>query len=59
MQIATGANLRQGDDRQDLLRQTGGHFYRPQKGAVRYSLLPDFIDAMGKFEFFVYRKKGV
>ena len=26
---------------------------------MRYSLLPDFVDAMGKFEFFVYRKKGV
>jgi len=34
-------------------------FYHPQKGAVRYSLKPEFIDAMGKFEFFVYRKKGV
>jgi hypothetical protein len=26
---------------------------------VRHSLLPDFVDAMGKFEFFVYRKKGI
>ena len=26
---------------------------------MRYSLLPDFIDAMGKFEFFIYRKKGI
>ena len=34
-------------------------FYHPQKGAVRYALNPDFIDAMGKFEFFAYRKKGV
>jgi formylmethanofuran dehydrogenase subunit E len=34
-------------------------FYHPRKGAVRYSLLPDFSDAMGKFEFFDYRKKGV
>ena len=34
-------------------------FYHPQKGAVRYSLKPDFIDAMGKFEFFTYRKNKV
>ena len=34
-------------------------FYHPQKGAIRFSLQPDFIDAMGKFEFFVYRKKGM
>ena len=34
-------------------------FYHPQKGAVRYALNPDFIDAMGKSEFFDYRKKGV
>jgi formylmethanofuran dehydrogenase subunit E len=31
----------------------------PIKGAVRYSLLPDFIDTLGKFEFSAYRKKGV
>jgi formylmethanofuran dehydrogenase subunit E len=33
-------------------------FYHPQKGAVRYALNPDFLDAMGEFEFFAYRKKG-
>jgi formylmethanofuran dehydrogenase subunit E len=34
-------------------------FHHPKKGAIRISLLPDFIDAMGKFEFLAYRKKGV
>lgn len=34
-------------------------FYHPQKGALRYSLQADFVDAMGKFEFFDYRKRGV
>lgn len=34
-------------------------FYHPKKGAIRFSLPPDFIDAMGKFEFFAYRKKGM
>ena len=34
-------------------------FYHPQKGAVRYSLKPEFIDQFGQFEFFAYRKKGI
>jgi len=34
-------------------------FYHPKKGAVRYSLTPEFMDKMGQFEFFAYRKKGV
>ena len=34
-------------------------FYHPQKGAIRFSLLPDSVDAMGKFEFIAYRKKGM
>jgi formylmethanofuran dehydrogenase subunit E len=34
-------------------------FYHPKKGSIRFSLQPDFIDAMGKFEFFAYRKKGM
>ncbi|MGB9893194.1 MAG: FmdE family protein [Candidatus Saccharicenans sp.] len=34
-------------------------FYHPKKGAVRYSLKPEFVDAMGGFEFFAYRKRGV
>ena len=34
-------------------------FYHPKKGAVRYCLKPEFIDEMGKFEFFAYRKRGV
>jgi len=34
-------------------------FYHPQKGAVRFSLQPDFLDDMGKFEFFSYRKRGI
>lgn len=33
--------------------------YHPQKGAVRVSVRPEFLDEMGKFEFFAYRKRGV
>ena len=34
-------------------------FYHPSKGAVRFALKPEFLDEMGKFEFFTYRKRGV
>ncbi|HJV26190.1 MAG TPA: TraR/DksA C4-type zinc finger protein [Aromatoleum sp.] len=34
-------------------------FDHPAKGAVRYSLKPEFIDAMGKFPFFAFRKQGM
>ncbi len=35
------------------------HVHYLEKGAVRYALKADFMDAMGKFEFFSYRKRGV
>jgi formylmethanofuran dehydrogenase subunit E len=31
----------------------------PQKGAVRFSLKPDAVDGMGKFELIGMRKKGI
>jgi formylmethanofuran dehydrogenase subunit E len=34
-------------------------FYHPQKGGIRFSLKPDAVDAMGKFEFIAARKKGM
>jgi formylmethanofuran dehydrogenase subunit E len=34
-------------------------FWYPGKTPVRYALLPAFLDEMGKFEFFVYRKQGI
>src|SRR5665647_1857122 len=34
-------------------------FAHPEKGAVRYALNADFMDEMGKHEFFSYRKRGV
>jgi len=59
MQIATGATYGKVMIAKTFYGKLAATFYHPQKGAVRYSLLPDFIDAMGKFEFFVYRKKGI
>ncbi len=59
IQIATGATYGKGLIEKTFYGKLAATFYHPQKEAVRYSLLPKFIDEMGKFEFFVYRKKGV
>lgn len=59
MQIATGATYGKGLIAKTYYGKLAATFYHPAKGAVCYSLLSDFVDAMGKFEFFVYRKKGV
>lgn len=34
-------------------------FYHPKKGAIRFALKPEFVDSLGKFEFFAYRKRGI
>jgi len=59
MQIATGATYGKLLMSKTFYGKLAATFYHPKKGAVRYSLKPDFVDAMGKFEFFDYRKKGV
>ena len=59
VQIATGATYGKVLVEKTFYGKLAATFYHPKKGAVRYSLKPEFIDAMGKFEFFAYRKKGV
>ena len=59
IQIATGSTYGKILMAMTFYGKLAATFYHPQKGAVRYSLTPDFIDEMGKYEFFVYRKKGV
>jgi formylmethanofuran dehydrogenase subunit E len=59
MQVATGATYGKLLVAKTFYGKLAATFFHPQKGAVRYSLKPDFIDAFGKFEFFAYRKKGV
>jgi formylmethanofuran dehydrogenase subunit E len=59
IQAATGATYGKALIEKTFFGKLAAVFYHPRKGAVRYSLTPEFIDAMGKFEFFVYRKKGV
>ncbi len=59
IQVATGATYGKGLIAKTFYGKLAATFFHPKKGAVRYSLTPEFIDAIGKFEFFVYRKKGV
>lgn len=59
MQIATGATYGKVLMAKTFYGKLAATFYHPKKGAVRYALKPEFVDAMDKFEFFVYRKKGV
>ena len=59
IQAATGATYGKVMMAKTFYGKLAATFYHPKKGAVRFSLKPDFIDAMGKFEFFAYRKRGV
>lgn len=59
LQVATGATYGKSLMEKTYFGKLAATFYYPKKGAVRYALRPEFIDAMGKFEFFAHRKKGV
>jgi formylmethanofuran dehydrogenase subunit E len=59
IQVATGATYGKATINKTFYGKLAATFYHPKKGAVRFSIRPDFVDALGKFEFFVYRKKGI
>jgi len=59
VQAATGATYGKSLVEKTFFGKLAATFYHPRKGAVRYSLRPEFIDEFGKFEFFAYRKRGV
>jgi formylmethanofuran dehydrogenase subunit E len=59
IQAATGATYGKVLMAKTFYGKLAAIFYHPKKEAIRFSLLPDFIDSMGKFEFLAYRKKGV
>jgi len=59
VQIATGATYGKLMMTKTFYGKLAATFYHPGKGAVRFALKPEFIDGMGKFEFFAYRKRGV
>jgi formylmethanofuran dehydrogenase subunit E len=59
MQIATGATYGKVMMAKTFYGKLAATLFHPKKGAVRFSLKPEFIDAMGKFEFFAFRKRGI
>lgn len=59
VQVATGATYGKVLMAKTFYGKLAVTFFHPGKGAVRYSLKPEFVDAMGKLEFFTYRKRGV
>lgn len=58
IQAATGATYGKLLMEKTFYGKLAATFYHPKKGAVRFSLKPEFVDAFGKFEFFAYRKQG-
>ena len=59
LQAATGATYGKVLMAKTFYGKLAATFHHPAKGAVRFALKPEFVDAMGKFEFFAYRKRGV
>ena len=59
LQIATGATYGKVLMAKTFYGKLAATFYSVHKGAVRFALKPDFIDAMSGFEFFAYRRRGI
>ena len=59
IQVATGATFGKLLISKTFYGKLAATFYHPQKGGIRFSLKPDAVDGMGKFEFIAMRKKGI
>jgi formylmethanofuran dehydrogenase subunit E len=59
IQAATGATYGKVLVAKTFYGKLAAVFYHPGKTAVRIALTPDFLDEMGRFEFFAYRKRGI
>ena len=59
IQVATGATYGKVLMSKTFYGKLAAVFFHPEKSAVRFALKPGFVDAMGKLEFFSYRKRGV
>lgn len=59
IQAATGATFGKLLISKTFYGKLAATFYHPQKGGIRFSLKPDAVDGMGKFEFIAMRKKGI
>ena len=59
IQAATGATFGKLLIAKTFYGKLAATFYHPLRGGIRFSLKPDAVDAMGKFEFIAIRKKGI
>jgi len=59
IQVATGATYGKVTIAKTFYGKLAATFFHPKKGAVRYAIRNEFVDALGKFEFFVFRKNGI
>ena len=59
IQVVTGATYGKLLMEKTLYGKLALVLYHPAEGAVRVAVRPEFSDALGKFEFFAYRKRGV
>lgn len=59
IQAATGATFAKGLMDKTWWGKLAATFWYPGKTPVRYALRTAFLDEMGRFEFFAYRKRGV
>jgi formylmethanofuran dehydrogenase subunit E len=59
IQVATGATYGKIMIAKTFYGKLAASFYHLQKGAIRFAIKPEFVDAMGAFEFFACRKRGI
>jgi len=59
IQVATGATFGKTLIEKTFWGKLAATFWVPGQTAVRFSLKPAFLDALGTQEFFAYRKKGI
>ncbi len=59
LQIATGATYGKSLMERTYWGKLAAVFYRPGKGAIRFSLRSEFLDAFDGVEFFAYRRRGI
>lgn len=59
IQVATGATYGKVLIEKTFFGKLAATFYHPDREAVRFALKPTFVDALGKHEFFAYRKRGL
>jgi formylmethanofuran dehydrogenase subunit E len=59
IQAATGATYGKVLMAKTFYGKLAAVFYHPDREALRIALTADFLDEMGRFEFFAYRKRGI